>query len=77
MKITKGLIEKTERAFAGKDMILTGQGLGRNELRALERHGIVESRLFKHKENGTIIRGWHLVSSGFIKKRLDSGQNVI
>jgi hypothetical protein len=70
MKITDKLMSKVERAFAGKDMIVTGQGLGRNELRALERHGVVESKLFKHKEKGTIIRGWRLASSGFVKKDL-------
>jgi hypothetical protein len=70
MKITASLMDRVEKAFAGQDMILTGHGLGRNELRALERHGVVESKLFKYKEKGSIIRGWRLVSSGFVKKDL-------
>jgi hypothetical protein len=69
MKLTNELMSKVEKAFAGKDMILTGQGLGRNELRALERRGIIESKLFKQKEKGTIIRGWRLAKTGLIEKK--------
>jgi len=71
MKLTNELMSKVERSFAGKDMILTGQGgLGRKQLRVLERHKIIESKMFRNKNTGVLIRGWQLVSSGFIKKDL-------
>ena len=45
------LIEKAKRVFAEapEESILTGQGLSRKELRALERAGVVEKMSFYKK----------------------------
>lgn len=77
VKLTQSLVDRIEHIIhASKNgLILTDQGLSRKELRALERHGIIESKLFKHRKKGQIIRGWSLVGGGLVKKTLDSNEN--
>ena len=69
-RLDDATIERAEAIFNKHKIILTGQGLNRRELRLLEREGIVESQLMKHKEMGQVIRQWKpvQVSEGIIKK---------
>lgn len=61
-KVTPELIEKAVRIFstAKKGIILTGQGLSRQELRALEREGTVRKQPAKLKGLGVVINAWHI-----------------
>ena len=62
IKVTPELIEKALRIFqtAKKGIILTGQGLSRQELRALEREGTVRSQPAKLKKSGSVRIAWHI-----------------
>lgn len=65
IKMTPELIEKAVRIFqtAKKGIILTGQGLSRQELRALEREGTVRmqpTRLGNRKGTGQVHNAWHI-----------------
>jgi hypothetical protein len=55
--IKEKLLEKAEEVFWDHHQILTGQGLSRNELRKLERAGIIKKRMTKNKA-GTLIYLW-------------------
>jgi hypothetical protein len=49
VKVTERLRERTKEVFFQKDIIYTGElGLTRQELRALERAGMVESLMVNH-----------------------------
>ena len=62
IKVTPELIEKAVKIFqaAKKGIILTGQGLSRQELRALEREGTVRKQPAKLKGSGIVINAWHI-----------------
>jgi len=62
-------IEKAEAIFNKNKRILTGEGLSRRQLRQLQRAGLIESQLMKHKETGQVIYAWKPVqaSEGIIK----------
>jgi len=62
IKVTPELIEKAVRIFqiAKKGVILTGQGLTRQELRALEREGTVRKQPTKLKKSGALHYAWHI-----------------
>jgi hypothetical protein len=63
-------LTKAEDIFNKNKRILTGQGLSRKELRQMQRAGLVESQLMKHKDTGQAIYAWKpvSVSEGIIKK---------
>lgn len=58
-------------AQAKNSTILTGWGLSRKELRKLEREGLIEKQLMKHKETGQVIYQWKPVSpaEGLVAKK--------
>ena len=62
IKVTPELIEKAIGIFntAKKGMILTGQGLSRQELRALEREGTVRKQPTRLKGSGTLHHAWQI-----------------
>ena len=60
VKVTPELIEKATKIFQFKSMILTGQGLSRQELRALEREGTVSRKPSRLKKSGAVHNAWHI-----------------
>lgn len=60
VKVTPELIEKATKIFQAKSMILTGQGLNRQELRALEREGTVRRKTARLKKSGSVHNAWHI-----------------
>lgn len=63
MKITKKLIKKAEKVFAGNDYIATGQGLTRKELRRLEIEGIVAKQLMRHDKTGQLFYRYKIIKA--------------
>lgn len=63
-------MRKAEAIFNKEGSIVTGQDLSRKELRQLEREGIVQKRLMKNKDTGSLIYEWKptSLSEGIIKK---------
>lgn len=55
-------MKRAEAIFNHFGKIVTGQGLSRKVLRQLEREGIIEKRLMKNKDTGSIIYEWKPVS---------------
>ena len=60
VKVTPELIEKAARIFQVNSMILTGQGLSRQELRALEREGTVRRVPAKLRKSGAVHHAWRI-----------------
>ncbi len=60
IKVTPELIEKTVAVFNKESMILTGQGLTRQELRALEREGTVRRVPAKLRKSGAVHHAWRI-----------------
>ena len=66
IKVTPELIEKAVAVFNRKSVILTGQGLSRQELRALEREGTVRKQpAFRKQPNrlqgsGIVHNSWRI-----------------
>ncbi len=60
IKITPELMDKALTIFNRKSVILTGEGLNRQELRALEREGTVRKRRSRKKDWPTVINAWHI-----------------
>lgn len=65
-------IKKAETLFNEYGSIITGHGLTRKELRQLEREGLIEKRLMKNKDTGSLIYEWRPVSvtAGLIAKNI-------
>ena len=68
--IYEEVVLRAEALFNEYGKIITGHGLSRKELRLLERRGLVEKRLMKNKDTGSLIYEWKpvSVSEGIIKK---------
>lgn len=64
------VVLRAEALFRKYGSIITGHGLTRKELRLLERRGLIEKRLMKNKDTGSLIHEWKpvSVSEGIIKK---------
>lgn len=62
IKVTPKLIEKAIRIFQAtrNGIILTGQGLSRQELRALEREGTVRKQTSRLKKSGAVHNAWQI-----------------
>jgi len=62
IKVTPDLIEKAAFVFktVKNGVILTGQGLSRQELRALEREGTVRMERARLKKSGSVHNAWHI-----------------
>lgn len=60
IKVNDELIEKAARIFQINSMILTGQGLSRQELRALEREGTVRRVPAKLRKSGAVHHAWRI-----------------
>ncbi|MCK5127915.1 MAG: hypothetical protein KAR42_16780 [candidate division Zixibacteria bacterium] len=62
IKVTPELIEKATRIFktAKNGIIFTGRGLTRQELRALERDGMIKRKSARFKKSGSTINAWHI-----------------
>ena len=62
IKVTPELIEKAIYIFktSKKGIILIGQGLSRQELRALEREGTVRKQPAKLKGTGQVHNAWQI-----------------
>lgn len=71
-RLNEATIKKAEAILNQSGSIVTGQGLGRKELRQLERAGYIERRLMRNKDTGTLIYEWRpvLVSKEIIKNTL-------
>jgi hypothetical protein len=69
-RLDDATIKKAEAIFKKHKIVATGYGLSRRELRMLERAGLVEKRLMKNKDSGTVIYEWTPISiaEGIIKK---------
>ncbi len=61
-RLDDATIKKAEAIFKKHKTIATGYGLSRRELRMLERAGLVEKRLMKNKDSGSVIYEWTPVS---------------
>lgn len=61
-------MKRAEAIFNQFGKIVTGQGLSRKVLRQLEREGLIEKRLMKNKDTGSLIYEWKPVqlSEGII-----------
>ena len=68
--IYEEVVLRAKALFNEYGKIITGHGLSRKELRLLERRGLVEKRLMKNKDTGSLIYEWKpvSVSEGIIKK---------
>ncbi len=60
IKVTPELIDKAVAVFNRNSMILTGQGLSRQELRALEREGTVRIKPARMKKSGAVHNAWQI-----------------
>lgn len=62
IKVTPELIEKAAYIFktSKKGIILTGEGLSRQELRALEREGTIRKQPARLKESGSVRLAWQI-----------------
>ena len=60
IKVTEELLDKALTVFNRNSVILTGQGLSRQELRALEREGTVRKQQSRLKKSGAIHHAWRI-----------------
>lgn len=62
IKVTPELIEKAVKIFMAtkNGILLTGQGLSRKELRALEREGTVRKKPTTLKGSGQVHNAWQI-----------------
>jgi len=63
-RLTDATIKKAEMLFKNSrdGRVLTGYGLSRRELKLMEREGLIEKQLMKHKETGQMIYAWKPIS---------------
>lgn len=62
IRLDEATIKKAESIFNEYGSIITGHGLSRKELRQLERAGLIEKRLMKNKDTGSLIYQWKPIS---------------